>query len=738
MPQYDPRIYYLVGVPDISNGVPTILQGFSPSLCFNAHLVRAAAFLPSTIYEFVPEFHKLRLPRKICGLLSINWHPQSPEAILAAPGVAEVPFMVLLLDHDQNPADFSGWARASVAPPTIVAREGGDLSYEQLTLEGLKARLLKVCDQMPTFMDQQFVEEARRAIALWEHPPMRPLGYTVGGHATVTPNLMALDGLGFDEAVHGRFNRLKEGIAPYVEQIVRTTRSVLSEREKIDSSPYDHTLLRSPDLNIFAPSISPEALRLRPPQGLSERDKQRFKTAVKILHDQTGYNYEIRSDRQNDAIVGGPLKQLLRKQPKLSPHPLILLRQRELALSTEVVGALAASELSATVRLPNDVNRTIGVVRQFANHYRSARRHPHKMVRAFQDVQRRIGAATPSEFKETFAASKDGIRIISDAHVEWLDMDGVPLGIRKNVSRIPVTPGNLFVRLLTDVPLLRLTADAFRQILVVSALRRADPIRGIFEFAFGEFAKVWRDALTVKFVDVASEEQFVSSINSFEGSLMIFDGHGSHPPNSAGVLHLQDARCDVWHLKGKLDRLPPIVLLSACDTHASDRNHATTANGFLSLGARAVLASVLPLNAGLAALFMSRLIYRIAAFVPASIGLLGRSLSWTEIVSGMLRMQLISEFLIGLHWRDLLDEPSYMRIAELGNSAVNQYAPDPFNVVFDALVDQGLQPGAVQEEWVKAVAQSSAISYLNMGRPETIMLDREDRLARVKQSVLDG
>jgi hypothetical protein len=720
-------------VPDSLNGHPTLLQGFSLSLCLNANLVRAAAFLPSTILEFVPDRHKFRLQQKLCGMLPINWHPQSPATILIDAAGAETPFVVLLLGKDQKPADFLDWARASVVPPTIVAREGGDLTYQQFTLEGLKARLLTVCDQMPAEIAPQFVEEARRAISLWGHPPMRALGYTVGGHATITPNLMALHGLGFEKAVHGRFNRLAEGTAPYVEQIVLTTRSVFSEREKIDTSPYDHTLLRSPDLNIFAPAISPEVSKLGPPAGETERDRRRFKTILEVLRDQAGYNYEVRTDRQNDALVGAPPAALNAKQ--WSPHWLMRLRQLELSLSTEVVSALAASELSATVRLPNDINRTIGAVRQFANHYRGARRNPHKMVRAFQDLQRRIGAAIPDEFMELFAASKDGIRIIADAHVEWFDMDGVPLGIRKNVSRIPVTPGNLFVTLVTDVPLLRLTEHAFRDVLVVSALRRTDPIRGIFEFAFGEFAKEWKDALKVRFVEVASEEQFVSAVNAFEGPLMIFDGHGSHPPNNAAVLHLQDTQCDVWHLKGKLERIPPIILLSACDTHASDRNHATTANGFLMLGARAVLGSVLPLHAGLAAVFMARLLYRVASFVPAAVGTLGRSLSWIEVVSGMLRKQLLTEFLLHLHVGGFLDEPNWMRVSEIASLAVDGFAPDPYQDVFDALANRGLQRDLVWNEWAKAVAQSSAISYLNMGRPETIMLDREDRITLVQQEV---
>jgi hypothetical protein len=37
--------------------------------------------------------------------------------------------------------------------------------------------------------------------------------------------------------------------------------------------------------------------------------------------------------------------------------------------------------------------------------------------------------------------SETGLRIVADAHLEWLDIDGLPLAIRKNVCRVPATPG---------------------------------------------------------------------------------------------------------------------------------------------------------------------------------------------------------------------------------------------------------------------------------------------------------
>ena len=92
------------------------------------------------------------------------------------------------------------------------------------------------------------------------------------------------------------------------------------------------------------------------------------------------------------------------------------------------------------------------------------------------------------------------------------------------------------------------------------------------------------------------EDGLVEALNNFQGVLAVFDGHGSHAPGQPGLLHLMDNPIDVWQLRNRVLRPPPIVVLSACDTHAADRNHATAGNGFLSLGSRAVLSTVFPIE----------------------------------------------------------------------------------------------------------------------------------------------
>ncbi len=741
LPELGPTIQYLIAVPDWRPEEATPMAGFSFELCRSTFLLGALIGLPFDVLEYDPEYRAGFFARRMCGAVGLQWHPQSPRAIKSMPALLAAPFTVVLLGRGQDPADYAEWAKTCLTPPTIVAEKGGDLSYEQLTLKGLQERLLFVCDHASDKLPADFIAEMRASISRWEPLPLRKVDYEVGGHGSISQNLAAMYNFGIDPPVTGPFRKIGD-VDAYVRQIVDTTTTVLEARRDAGEMIAEDDFPRRPALNIFAPAMYAGLpnLQVKPD---TPRDLRRDIEMVKrILERQTGYSFQFTTPAQVKVLVGVDQGAAEAKDLKPSPHPLVLVRQLEVALAVEALAVLSASELSATVRLPNDINRTLGTVRQFANHYRSNARSRLRTAEAFRSVQNRLAEAIPDDLKALIAKSEGDIRIVSDAHVEWLDIDGMPLCIRRNVSRIPVTPGNLYVGQLTPAPLIRLTPDAFKKVLVISALDPTEDrdIRAMFDVAFSTFSQHWKDKLEVQFVDVASVEELIAAFNGFDGVLAIFDGHGSHHDGNAAKLHLGKAEVDVWSLLGKM-RVPPIIALSACDTHAADRNHATTASGFLSLGARAVLSSVLPLDARDAATFAARLVYRIAEFIPAAVGVYGRALTWTEVVSGLLRMQLLSEFMHELLRKRLISEDQVLDVQLQGTQAINGLEPDPWEIVVAELTKLGIEEATVRRELRQATANSSAISYLNIGRPETILVDTVAGAARRAQAhrrAIDG
>uniref|UniRef100_UPI0011AE29E2 hypothetical protein n=1 Tax=Methylobacterium sp. B34 TaxID=95563 RepID=UPI0011AE29E2 len=63
-----------------------------------------------------------------------------------------------------------------------------------------------------------------------------------------------------------------------------------------------------------------------------------------------------------------------------------------------------------------------------------------------------------------------------------------------------------------------------------------------------------------------------------------------------------------------------------------------------------------------------------------------------------------------------------------GYSAINGDFPDPFKEVINALERSGMDPDKARSQLSFTIANSSAVSYLHIGRPETILIDDTDRV----------
>ena len=180
----------------------------------------------------------------------------------------------------------------------------------------------------------------------------------------------------------------------------------------------------------------------------------------------------------------------------------------------------------------------------------------------------------------------------------------------------------------------------------------------------------------------------------------------------------------MWGLRGQV-RVPPIVILSACDTHGLDNpSHATVGNAFLFLGAATVVASLLPLGGFSSADFIARLVSRLADFIPAALSVQKRVLNWAELVSGMQRMFLAGETLNALvRPPDLEGSPRHTLHLQ-ANVHINSYEPDWFDKLLAGIAEHRNEKlGDVARRAARAIAASEAIRYIQLGHPENILID---------------
>ena len=724
----DPKIRFLISIPDWKPEEATPFQGFSVSLCRNSGFLRFIHTFPTDIFELTPTSMPSRIARRIAGQLPIEWYGQSPRALTFMPVPIEMPFTVVILDESETIADYQGWLDQNPGPTTVIAKDDGHITYDKLSFDSLRNRFLDICAELEGNISFSGIGDAKKAIKSWVFPDERKLPYKLGGHGTIFPNLAALGVCGFGSLVDGPFERHGDESA-HIEQIVRTCNSVLDERETNPPSEANRLFPRTPDLNLYLPTTYDLKAAISLRSSIDPGTRREMALALRMIEKQDSYSFDMSTPAQLKAMTGRTIEELKAGAAPVV-NPIMQMRQLEIYLGTEAVSCLSASEIGAVIRLPNRLNRSMGLVRSFAQHYRADRPQVLKRAELFREVQNAIAAGFPEAFSSVLERSSDGVRVIADAHIEWLDVRGIPLGLRYNVSRIPVTPGNLFIENVGMKEPLFVTPDAFNEVLVISGLEEADVIAKQFNVAFEHFGELWHEKINLKFIRVKSRKEMVDAINAFQGMLMVFDGHGSHRKDEPGVLWLGDEAVNVWELRGEITRPPPIVLLSACDTHAADRNHATVANGFLMLGARSVIGSVFPLHATHAAIFAARLLYRVSEFIPSAVKMFGRSITWLEVVSGMLRRQALTDILYHLEEKALLPGGWSIEATTDLHMLADVSSPDPFANVQAEMAKWDVPKDDLEREIHSALASSSTISYLHLGRPETILINSVENLEK--------
>jgi len=527
------------------------------------------------------------------------------------------------------------------------------------------------------------------------------------GHLTVEPNQMSLAANGMKRK---NFLQHWQGMneQEYADAIFETTSAVLTLHRGASVPPGVRLTPPRPNLWLVAPSYLPD-LRQRLLEGVTEKTDE---LAIGDL--------ARRIERQRDFKVSQDANVLKRLEASPQAQSLHETRRRELGLFTGAVGWAVAATMAAVWRMRPSVNQVTGRVRKFAENIRAEASTPTRKVRAlFDEVQAGLAESLDPRAIALIEATEWGIKVVSDAPVEWLPVGDLPLGLAKDVSRITATPADLLLRQLETHEWLRIGVDDFSEILVVSAFAEGDEEDWITRL----IATVPPlERVKIRFLRVSSENELIGALNSFDGPLMIFDGHGAHPLNGRAHLSVGTDEVEIARLDGRV-RMPPIVMLSACDTHAAARSTQTVANAMLALGARTVLATSLPVRLTYAALMAVRLILGIESYLPIAAMRLGRVLKWSEFIGRMLRQQFLLEVLGHFVARGGMDEEMSEAILDETSHLADRSLEKALAALEKELVDRGISDAAALRTLVRdLVPQSDVIRYVQLGNPETITI----------------
>lgn len=723
---FDPlKIYYLVilGTDDPFDITP--FQGFSVSWASVSWAMYRLVTMPADVLErsYTPRHI---IAQRMGGVRPLAWAPLTLTA-LEGLSASQLGVFIVLFSGEKETADrVAVWMRAQEHPVMHITPFGveGATHPDMFTIDMLQG----FCSGTLNWCPERFTDEQREAAAAalpkWTEPPVIASGLKAHGHNVTRPNHMTLKRAWRSLEAGEPF--ISNSEQEYTEIIVESARAVRKVRRDTGIYGFHFLTLIRPELMLVEPALYRlHYKRVRPPGPF---EGKAVSNALRLIQMQKGLS-----------IKGSPtfFKQL---QELPAARSLIGIRASELDTFTLGIGLRAAQTVSAVVRLSPGVNSVFPLLSNYARNIRSSKMEARlKTPRLFAALQRGLRDAVGNTRLAFMEEHGGPVKIVCDAPIELLPIGNLPLGMRYDCSRLNATPGNLLMQLLVEFHPTILPPEALQTMLVISTFSDDDPLKDILTGTLAATFKSLQGKANLVFKKARSTDEFVAALNDFDGAILIVDGHGAdNADEPIGRLCIGKDLVDVWSLRGKL-RVPPIVILSACDTHDIDASsHATVGNGFLALGAQTVLATLLPVGGVASAAFVSRLILRIADFIPAAIKDRRRVLSWGEVVSGMLRMLLASEVL------DVFIGPP----ADIGTPRYNLQLEtnDDINVNEDELwfdnllrkiaAHRGQDLAAIEEKARSIIARAEAIRYMQLGNPEAIIID--DGKTRERLSAANG
>jgi hypothetical protein len=404
---------------------------------------------------------------------------------------------------------------------------------------------------------------------------------------------------------------------------------------------------------------------------------------------------------------------------------LMAVNTEELLAFSAALAVFAARTLSPVLRLEPIVNSVRPLLAKVAQLSRG--NHPRRKfkvnaaAREAMDYMR--GSIAPKYLgllSEPEPAGGAGVKLVADLPLEWLPVNRLPLMMAYETSRTTTTPGNVNLEQLVVGRTRHLDVSTFSDVLIIRSFKKADPIRSMLEVAISRM-KLGDGKLpvNVRVVDVESADEFVAAWNSFDGAILIFDGHGqADTAGGVGSIVVGGVPLSPWDLRERLHKNPPIVIMSACDTHSVDSGHATVGNAMLMLGATAVLARY-------SALFIARLLLRVAQFIPiATSSNLFRPLTWRAVVTGLQRMTFVTEIILSLEDEGFpLTDDQRSQIQFQANTEINGGNPRWYSNFVDRLATAyGDTNESVRDKISTWASLVDVLHYVQLGSPESIII----------------
>lgn len=667
----------------------SLFQGFSAGILRAAKILKLISRLPACVEEFeMPR--GLAIRNRTFGLLNREVIPIVDRYFVntnSLVGSNNCICVFYYISQKKYVEEFQVLLKRPIVKICIDNTDEGDIYIGNLTRNNLYKVLKK-----------KRIITGRVRYIKWNK---KNIGLDSLGHMVFEPDIDALSQFEFKGNIKEYYTSADDH--DFVLNICRYVDKIQELRKKHGAS-YSF----GPSLVVGAPSL----YRWHYQQARTKTNKETFgaKKCFDYLKRQQGYTLPV--------DVSGFSSDLLQVMTSM-----LQIRRLEVEAFTAGVSLLACNYFAPFIRFPYGVNSINYDLCRFAGCSRGGGiRRKYKLLKIQNDISCKIEKYVGHEFQRLISKSEGHVKILSDVPIEFLDINGLPMGISHDCSRYITSAGNSFLQQVMKPPVV-MKKKILQNVLIVRSFKRDDPIR---ETLTDAISLVLKDQPEVKLIisDVSSKEDFIESVNSFDGGIMVYDGHGAYNKDEhLSILNINGVDVDIADLKGKI-QVPPIVLLSACDTYPVDGSHMSSAHAFLPNFAHTVLATLTPVTAKYAARFIARLLLRVSDLYLNLVFSSNKIVPWSSIVTGLKRMEYATDFINSIFsiYR-IKNERLRHGMGTYANVLINSYSECWMDSLKNKLAKEiGITVDNLNSEIIKLGIYSESMSYVQLGNPDTIMI----------------
>lgn len=687
----------------------SLLFGYTPGVIDVLDIAHRVLFLPQHVIQLAADRDTGIAMRMSGGTFRIL--PAEIEVLPVLPIAPERPFWCIFSLPETSEA-VSAFVKSSAFPVLHVSDAKAD---EAVLLSQINARhILEHCHRVVTYLRKiNATKQIKFLSSLPAQIPVvrkRRLALKRAYHFLTAANELVLESNDYSFSGNKRLMAAPNN-GPYITAIRASARAIIRER---------HRVLKARQLSwpipinliLTCPSFYQHVYRAKRPRNFDMPLLGRFIDSYRRQKNYSidGSGFQVSDLRSQEAAI------------------VIDQYRREIRAYSIAVATKAANHFVPVLRLPPAVNHVSSDLAILGSCARAGAQQPdrslHKQERLFRRIGEQLLAAVPNEFLFDIDKPGNKIKLITNAPLEWLPIRGLPLLIRHEVSRIPTTPGNVMSTQTVTSKELGVNSSAFNEILVIRSFQPHERIRELLSVSIDATRPDLSSDIQIRIVDVSTADEFIEAVNRFEGLIMIFDGHGRASTKEVGAVVIGGEPIDLYQFRTRL-RVPPIIILSSCDTHAIDGSHASVANTFLMLGATTVVGTLLPVSAADSALFTSRLILRISEFIPTETKKLGHALRWTTVVSGMQKMSYVTEQVLRLYKarHKQISFEQFHPIQTAANGWILNGERDWYEKTIRVIASELREDlEAIRHELSNRCQVVDTIKYIQLGNPDQILI----------------